>query len=249
MNEIFSEAYWMNQRDLKVFIPIVAGLLGFLIFWFTQQSQLLKQKLRNKYQPEKAEANFILYTRYLGGVSMGVFPAVVYLIFVHNSTFSDFGIIWTKEATLPVILCSLALMCIIIPLVYKNARKSQNLILYPQIRTKYWSKKLKRNNFFSWAIYLLGYEIFFRGVLLFPLVEVLGIWPAIAVNIGLYSATHIPKGLTETIGAIPLSIILCLICIYTGNLWPAFFIHISIAWTNTWVSWKHNPEMKSLKYS
>ena len=32
-----------------------------------------------------------------------------------------------------------------------------------------------------------------------PLIDPLGMWPAIAINIALYSATHIPKGLDETI--------------------------------------------------
>ena len=64
-------------------------------------------------------------------------------------------------------------------------------------------------NLLGWAIYLFGYEFLFRGILLFPLAETVGVWPAIAVNIALYSATHIPKGLDETLGAIPLGLVLC----------------------------------------
>lgn len=244
MNNFFPEGFVVNQQDLKVFIPIVAGLISFLIFWFSQQSLSLKQKIRNRYSEEKGDANFILYTRYLGGISMGVIPALLYLIFIPNTGLEDLGVVWENDIMLQVIPWILVATSVIVGLVYINARKPENLLLYPQIRTQNWNKKLISSNFLSWGVYLLGYEIFFRGVLLFPLVEVIGVWPAIAVNIGLYSATHIPKGLTETVGAIPLSILLCFLCLYTGNLWPAFFIHIAIAWTNTWVSLKHNPAMQ-----
>ena len=54
----------------------------------------------------------------------------------------------------------------------------------------------------GWFIYLFGYELLFRGILLFPLVAAIGVWPAIGVNIALYSATHIPKGVEETIDVV-----------------------------------------------
>jgi membrane protease YdiL (CAAX protease family) len=102
-------------------------------------------------------------------------------------------------------------------------------------------------NLFSWAFYLLGYELFFRGILLFPLVAKIGLWPAIAVNIGLYSATHIPKGLNEAVGAIPLSVVLCLLSVSTGTIWIAFLVHVAMAWTNSLASLKFHPEMKIIK--
>ena len=59
----------------------------------------------------------------------------------------------------------------------------------------------------------------------------------------MYSATHIPKGKQETFGAIPFSIILCLITVSTGNMWTAALVHIAMAYTNTLTSFKHQPEM------
>ena len=37
-------------------------------------------------------------------------------------------------------------------------------------------------NALGWFLYLFGYEFLFRGVLLIPLIEPLGMWPAIAIN-------------------------------------------------------------------
>jgi membrane protease YdiL (CAAX protease family) len=73
-----------------------------------------------------------------------------------------------------------------------------------------------------------------------------GVWPAIAINVALYSSTHIPKGLDETIGAIPLGIVLSLLTLLTGTIWIAFFVHLTLALTNSFTALKFNPEMKSV---
>jgi membrane protease YdiL (CAAX protease family) len=93
----------------------------------------------------------------------------------------------------------------------------------------------------------LGYEFLFRGILLFPLVDALGVWPAVAINTVMYSATHIPKGLDETIGAAFLGVVLCLVTLITGTLWVAIVIHITMALTNSFSSIYHNPEMNFVK--
>jgi membrane protease YdiL (CAAX protease family) len=238
-----------RTEDLRIFIPVVVGLLSFLIFWFAQQSQKLRNKFITRSGQEQGSARFIIFTRYLGGVSMGILPAATYLLLVPGAGIEELGLLLKSSSSLSVAGFSLILMLIIFPLVYSNAKKPENLLVYPQIRIANWDKKLVRSNLLSWAVYLLGYEILFRGVLLFPLVAALGVWPAIAINIGLYSATHIPKGATETFGAIPFSIILCLICLFTGNFWVALIAHLTMAWTNAWFSLKHNPEMRIIKTS
>jgi membrane protease YdiL (CAAX protease family) len=98
-------------------------------------------------------------------------------------------------------------------------------------------------NAFGWFIYLFGYELLFRGILLFPLVDSLGVWPAIAINIALYSATHIPKGLDETMGALPLGLVLCILTLYSGTIWIAFFVHVAMAWTNSFTALKYHPDI------
>ena len=118
---------------------------------------------------------------------------------------------------------------------------------YPQIRETNWDRKLVINNTLGWSAYLLGYEFLFRGILLFPLVDALGVWPAIAINTAMYSATHIPKGMDEAIGAAPLGIVLCLITLMTGTLWVAIVVHILMALANSFSSVYHNPEMKFVR--
>jgi membrane protease YdiL (CAAX protease family) len=175
---------------------------------------------------------------------MGIVPIIICLLLIENYTLSDYGLTFISETAIFSVLWTLGLSIIVVPLVYHSAKKSKNLVNYPQIRAKVWSKKIMIINALGWFLYLFGYEFLFRGVLLFPLVESLGVWPAITINIALYSATHIPKGLDETIGAIPLGFILCLLTIHSGTIWIAFFVHVIMAWTNTFTALHYNPDIK-----
>ena len=98
-------------------------------------------------------------------------------------------------------------------------------------------------NSIGWALYLLGYEILFRGVLLFPLVKTIGIWPAIAINVMFYSATHIPKSFIESLVCIPFGTIVCLVTLTTGTIWAATVVHILIAVANSFSAIYNNPNM------
>ncbi|MBN1820821.1 MAG: CPBP family intramembrane metalloprotease [Prolixibacteraceae bacterium] len=236
--------YTFYSEDLKVFIPIIAGLIGFIIFWFTQKSDKLKKKTIARLDQDKGSARFINSTRYLGGFTIGVIPLVAYFIAFPDTSLSDVGLTLYSITILETVLWIAGFSIVLIIMASFSARKPENLVNYPQIRAKEWNRKMIAGNMVSWAAYLLGYELFFRGILLFPLVATIGLWPAIAVNIGMYSATHIPKGLSETIGAIPLAVVLCLLSISTGTIWIAFFVHLAMAWTNFLTALKHNPEMK-----
>ena len=139
------------------------------------------------------------------------------------------------------------LAILVMPITYFIAQKAKNLVNYPQIRAKIWTQKTVILNIVGWSLYLLGYEVLFRGVLLFPLVEYMGVWPAIAVNIALYSATHIPKGMDETIGAAPLGLVLCLLTLASGSLLIAFVIHVVLALKNSFTALKFHPEINYQK--
>ncbi len=247
MIEVLNIDLSFDRQDLRVLIPVVGGLIGFIIFWFTQKSEKLKHKFLDKYGTDLGYARFIMFTRYLGGFSMGVLPALAFFIAFPNTTLSQLGLGFNEKTFLTSILWIAGLSAVVIPLASFSARKPKHLVNYPQIRARKWDTKMILSNLASWAIYLLGYEFLFRGVLFFPLVEEIGLWPAIAVNIGMYSGTHIPKGIEETIGAIILSIILCLLTVQTGTIWIAFFVHVAMAWTNTLTALKHNPDMKIVK--
>lgn len=229
--------------DLRVIVPILSALVFFVIYWFTAQSDKIKQSFYNKYDFDTASANHIFFTKYFGFLSMGVAPVIISLLLIDGVTIADLGLTFYTETAFFTLVWTIGLCALVVPLAAFSAKKPKNLVNYPQIRAKNWTKKIFVKNLLGWALYLFGYELLFRGVLFMPLLEPLGIWPAIAINVALYSATHIPKGLDETIGAIPLGGVLCLLTYASGTIWIAVIVHIAMAWTNSLTALKHHPEI------
>ena len=232
-----------SPTDTRVFLPIFFALIFFVTYWFTAQSEVIKKRFFDKNNADDASIKHIFFTKYFGFISMGVVPTVLCLIFIPDISLADYGLTIIPETTLFTLAWTIGLSILVIPLAYFSAKKPKNLVNYPQIRAKSWTKKTLFINLLGWALYLFGYEFLFRGTLLIPLVEPLGVWPAIAINIALYSATHIPKGLDETLGAIPLGLVLCLLTLASGTIWIAFIVHVAMAWTNSLTALKHHPEI------
>ena len=78
-------------------------------------------------------------------------------------------------------------------------------------------------------VFLMCYEFFFRGVLLFKFLEYNSLFLAIFYSTILYVLIHIFDPRKEIIGAIPFGIVLCLFAYYTNSLWYVFIIHMALS--------------------
>jgi membrane protease YdiL (CAAX protease family) len=243
---LINDFSWQNS-DKNTFLPIFLALFAFEIYWFTTKSDKVKVLFYKNNNFDQASANHITFLRILGFVTMGVVTGILSLIFIPDYTLADYGLSYNADTALFSVYWILGLILLVIPAGYLNARKPKNLVNYPEIRARVWTRKIALMNAFGWAVYLLGYEFLFRGLLLFPLVQHLGVWTAIAINIALYSANHIAKGLDETIGAIILGFVLCLVTLASGTIWIAYFTHLALAWTNSFTALKFHPEMQYVK--
>ena len=78
------------------------------------------------------------------------------------------------------------------------------------------------------TLFLIVYEFFFRGVMLFVMIEDLGLITAVIANLILYVLIHwFDK--RERYGSVIIGIILCGATIYYQSVWPAILIHLSLA--------------------
>jgi membrane protease YdiL (CAAX protease family) len=238
-----------KEADEYSFLPLMLLTVFFLIYWFTSKSEQVKSFFFRKYEPDKASVLHIAFNRVFGFFMLGFIPGIICLIFLKGYSLKDYGLTWIRETTLFSVVWITGLSLLVFLLSYYSAGKPENLAQYPQIRAKIWTRDTVLVNAFSWALYLLGYEFMFRGILLFPVADHIGIWPAIALNTALYSATHIPKGFTEALGAIPLGLVLCLLTLASGTIWIAFFVHLTMALTNSFASLKFHPDMHYRKQS
>ena len=78
---------------------------------------------------------------------------------------------------------------------------------------------------------MIVYEFFFRGMMLFVMIEDLGLVAAVIINLVLYTLVHwFDK--KERYGSVFMGIILCSVSIYYHSVWPAIIIHLSLALSN-----------------
>jgi membrane protease YdiL (CAAX protease family) len=240
-----------QDGDMVLFLPIIIALVGFSVFWFVSKSEAIKSRFyegaKLKADKERASINHILFTKFFGLFAMGIVPATICLCVLPQFSLQYYGLDINSNTRMLTLISTVVLCAITMPLAFISSRKYKHLENYPQIRVESWGRSLVLKNAIGWAVYLIGYEFLFRGILLFPLVGEIGVWPAIAINTALYSATHIPKGIEEAIGAVPLGIVLCVLTLMTGTLWIAIIVHIAMAWTNSFSSVYYHPEMKFVK--
>jgi len=180
-----------------------------------------------------------MFQRFLGVFIFGIIPLVAILAFGEKKV-ADFGILFPVPETYTWILI---LSPVVIFINYLNSTTVTNLEIYPQIRSSEWSLGLLILSSLSWIFYLVSYEFLYRGFLFFATCRLIGLWPAIVLNTAVYALIHIPKGFKETVGAIPLGVLLCYLTFRTGSIWVAVFAHIIMAISNEWFSLRAHPQM------
>ena len=56
---------WGNG-EMRVFLPITAALIFFVMYWFTAQSEKIRAYFYNKYNYDDASVKHIFFTKYFG---------------------------------------------------------------------------------------------------------------------------------------------------------------------------------------
>ena len=233
-----------SSDQLPAVLAIGAVTVGFIIYYFVMISPAAERRLRKGMDPDTGLVRWTIFQRLWGGFILGLFAILTPIIGLGKAPW-DYGMSFAMDGESALIVLVLGAAIVLLNLF--RAGKPANLVTYPQIRVPKWDWKLLLGSSFGWVVYLLGYELMFRGFLLYGCIETMGVWPAIAINASIYSFAHFFKGIGETIGAIPFGIIICVITLYTGNFMTAFIVHCFLAISNqTIAAWKH-PEIRFLK--
>lgn len=237
----------LTGPDLKLLngtIAIAVTTLVFLVYYLISSSNQISRRLEKKFNKEDVSIRKIMLHRLSGAVLFGFVPLLVILL-VFKLPVNDFGS--NKDFLAKSIIWWIPAAILVVVINYYATRNKNHLAQYPQIRAKHWSSGLSTLSALSWITYLAGYEFMFRGFLLFSCLESFGYWPAIIINISLYSLIHLPKGPTETVASVFFGFILSYLSIELGSFWFALFIHITLALTNEWFSISFHPEMIRVK--
>lgn len=232
----------ISTDEIQLVVILIAGISFFYMYWFVTESEKLKIYFNRKYTPYKASINHVFFIKLFGFLSMGVFSFFVATLLFENP-FQALGFTIYKSHVSFLLKAVFITSCLTIPVGIFASRNKKQQAVYPQIRVVEWKISTFIVSLLGWAIYLLGYEILFRGLLLQPLSDILGFWTAVTLNTAIYSVVHLPKGPGETIGSIPLGFVLAVLCLKAETFWVGFFIHLMMSWTNNIFSFINNPEM------
>ena len=218
-------------------------LVGF--YYLVTGSKHISRWFLKRFEGEAAQIRKVLFDRLIGVFVFG-FVSIVLVIIAFRKSLLDFGL--ATESLNRSLLFWIPAATMILALAYYLARQETNLNRYPQIRAREWDSWLIGLSSLSWLTYLAGYEFFFRGFLLFACYASFGFWPAILINIVLYTIAHIPKGSLETFGSIPVGFLFCFMTLHLGSIWFALMTHITMALANEWFSLYFNREMKVVAF-
>lgn len=194
-------------------------------------------------RPGVAENNpvsLFLYQKVSGLILLGLLPAVLYhLFFVYNPQSYNIYVF----GHVPDILLFALFIVLILLAVNISSRKKDMYERFPQMRISKWGIPQIMISIGGWSVYLLAYEYLFRGLLLFSWTAAFGpVW-AIAVNLLLYSAFHIPNGRKEALGAIFFGLVLCLVSLHTGSFLLAYLLHLTLSASTEMHAVYFNPDM------
>lgn len=174
-----------------------------------------------------APARFgVFQKRIWGAFVLGVVPAAIAMI-AFGRGFAEIGL-----GGGPVLLtlgAALGIWAITLPATYGASKNRKMWAEYPQLRRELWDRKTYIENAATWAIYLFGYELFFRGVFLFTMERWVGLWPAIAIVNIAYVYAHLTKNAGETWGTIPMGVVFSLASWWLGGIWAPVLAHTAIA--------------------
>ena len=174
---------------------------------------------------------------------LGVVPGLFYFFFL-NQDFSKFGFSFDQINSNYQIIFLLILIIAATLFVNQKVNRQNNSL---QIELTEWNFSLFLINTFGWIIYLAGYEFLFRGILLFECYSSFGFWPAIAINIAIYSAIHMVNGKEQTIGALIFGGIACYLTLTKGTILIPIFMHISLSVFSDYFSIIYNQNLNFVK--
>ncbi len=237
----------LTQPGVAIASIVATATICLCLYWFVQNASGIRQSYYRRYPGEKGLIRHAAFVKLSGLFLLGLLPLGILLKILPVVQWSSIGLGF-KPGNLVLSLqymWALGALAILLSWIWGGTRKSFGG--YPGIQVSEWDIYLLLRHALGWLCYLTGFEILFRGILLFPLASSVGIWPAIAINTLIYALYNVNKGPAETVGAVLLGPVLCWVTLKTGMIWAAITVHFIIAFTRNMAAIWYNPELKFVK--
>jgi membrane protease YdiL (CAAX protease family) len=230
-----------TPADLSAALMLGMTTASYLIYHYGLHADRFRRRIGTSQGPEQVEIASVGRQRVLGGLLLGLAPLLTITLGLGESP-SRFGLAapdWGLTA-----IWVIGLSVILVPILRQAARKPAHWLSYPQMRLGHWDRRRWWTNTLSWGVYLLGYETFFRGALLYWLIAQMGTWPGILTMNALYAFAHLNKDAGETWGSALMGILFAVMTLHTGGIWAAFAVHWLIATCSESFAIQANPALR-----
>ncbi|MCU0366478.1 MAG: hypothetical protein MUC30_04585 [Bacteroidales bacterium] len=229
-------AYQENWHGYAV-ITIIYVVVAFALYYVITKLSPARRILAG---PER-EPGLLFFAEKITGFLL--FGAIPFILFATTSGLHLSETVMTAGKSGQYWYVLLGTLIIITLLTFNGSKKKAIQEKSPRIRIKKWTFKYLIISITGWLIYILGYELLFRGILWLVCYMAFGFLAALLINIVLYVAVHLDQGLEMSLGAIPFGILLCLITLLTGSFLFAFLIHGWLAVSAEIFSVYNNPDL------
>jgi membrane protease YdiL (CAAX protease family) len=230
------------NSEIMSLIAIVSVAILVPVHYYINLKKLLLpfiMRITKKSIPEQV-VNFSI-EKVTGFLLFGVIPFIIFISILNVSPLRT-GLAGGKNAGFWYLFVAMPLFSALMS--WFSSKNRRNWKFSPQMRIKEWHLRHFFISALGWFIYLLGYEFLLRGLLWFLCTAAFGFWPALLINVTIYSLIHIPKGLILTLGTIPIGIIFCLLTWLTGSFYLALLTHFTISVSNEIFTVMNNPELR-----
>lgn len=231
----------INFPELRITIILFGALAFFYIYYYSAHSAWIKTRFKNP--NSQNEITYFLVRKITGFLVLGLVPGLLYFLFLkpEYSFASYFDGPFGSSSIIILILAG-----IIILMTYINQKSNPDRSSL-QMKIKEWNASIFSIDAFGWILYLLAYEFLFRGILLFECNNSFGFWPAIAINVTIYSAIHMINSKGEAIGALIFGTVASYFALQQGTILIPVIMHIALSLSSDYFSIKINKELKFVK--
>jgi membrane protease YdiL (CAAX protease family) len=234
----------MMMPDATGWLLISFAIL-YLAYWLPVESATIARWFRNRWGAHKGALGWFIWNKSHGAVLFGIVFTVVALLVFPDIPFERYGLRLPQDGLSYLIAIGVTALLGTISWIKnrKLAKQGASFGRYPEIALDQWHVATIMVDSVMWMLYLLGYEMMFRGVLLGALSSQLGLGAAVGINVALYAIVHIPKGAQEAVGALVLGYVLCMITVASGSILTAWSAHCALAIVNDVSAFAYRKDM------
>ena len=208
----------MNYLGYTILFYTTSYLVFFVLLWLSKK----KEGIRLLDEYGFASNPRVLIILHIGGLILfGMLPSLSN----HVSSFALYNMVALGNLSTWIPVLVAIVFIIISPRV---AEKKYRRIVYNAPLNTALSNEFIIVYFFARISFICAYESWFRGYLLHDSVISFGAPLAIILNVSLYALLHMANGKMEMVACIPFGLLLCILCIWQGAVWPSIIIHLAL---------------------